>query len=145
MARLEIGPTIKSMSTSIRPNNNDILLGRGGNNHSHCGNEQLRRIAHERAGEYGAASKKEKAVISRYALVIVAVCGASFYSGTHSCTRQILRHIRSLEPPGRFLTKNYSTYEWELVTDAVAREKICQVSLLAHLLLSALFALDLIS
>lgn len=36
-----------------------------------------------------------------------------------------------MDPPGRFLRKNYSTYEWEPVSDRVAREKVCQVSLLA--------------
>ena len=54
------------MSTIITPNANDVLLGRGGNNHNHCGNEQLRRIAHEHADEYEASTKKEKAVVSRY-------------------------------------------------------------------------------
>jgi hypothetical protein len=39
-------------SSGIRTNENDVLLGRGGNNHSHCGNDQLRRIAHGRVGEY---------------------------------------------------------------------------------------------
>jgi len=71
------------MSTNIRPNENDVLLGRGGNNHSHCGNEQLRRIAHERAGEYRASTKKEKAVISRYACAISCVCDTSFNIGSH--------------------------------------------------------------
>ncbi len=52
-------------SSGIRTNENDVLLGRGGNNHSHCGNEQLRRIAHGRVGEYVVARKKQKAVISR--------------------------------------------------------------------------------
>ena len=53
------------MSLPIRVNENDILLGRGGRNHEHEGNEQLRRIAHSRVREYERASKKQKAVISR--------------------------------------------------------------------------------
>jgi hypothetical protein len=52
-------------SSGIRTTENDVLLGRGGNNHSHCGNEQLRRIAHDYVGEYIVARKKQKAVISR--------------------------------------------------------------------------------
>lgn len=93
------------MSTPfIRPDENDVLLGRGGTNHRHCGNEQLRVIAQERASDYRASTKKEKAVISR----------------------QIMHHIQNLVPPGRFLSKNYSTCEWEVVTDAIAREKVCQ-------------------
>ena len=52
-------------STMILINENDVLLGRGGRNHEHEGNEQLRRIAHSRVREYERASKKQKAVISR--------------------------------------------------------------------------------
>lgn len=44
--------------------------------------------------------------------------------------RQILHQIQNLEPPGRFLQKNYSTYEWQEVSHAVAREKVCQVSVI---------------
>lgn len=62
--RLKIISTIMS-SSGIRTTENDVLLGRGGNNHSHCGNEQLRRIAHDYVGEYIVARKKQKAVISR--------------------------------------------------------------------------------
>jgi hypothetical protein len=51
--------------SGIRANKNDVLLGRGGNNYAHCGNEQLRRIAQGRVGEYMVARKKQKAVISR--------------------------------------------------------------------------------
>ena len=49
----------------IAPNENDVLLGRGGRNHEHAGNNQLRDIAHSRWREYQAATKKQKAVISR--------------------------------------------------------------------------------
>jgi hypothetical protein len=93
---------------SIRTTENDVLLGRGGNNHSHCGNEQLRRMACARVDDYIAAAKKQKAVISR----------------------EILHQIqKNMEPPGRFLLYNYTTYEWEVVSDAVAREKVSQVSI----------------
>ncbi len=51
--------------STIRTNINDVLLGRGGNNYAHSGNEQLRRIALDRVGVYMLARKKEKAVISR--------------------------------------------------------------------------------
>lgn len=50
---------------SIRATENDVLLGRGGNNHSHFGNDQLRRMANARADDYIAATKKQKAGISR--------------------------------------------------------------------------------
>ncbi|KAL3826662.1 hypothetical protein ACHAXA_009103 [Cyclostephanos tholiformis] len=88
----------------IRPNENDILLGRGSNKYTHSGNEQLRCIAQDRAGEYVVARKKHKAAISR----------------------QIIHQIQNMNPPGRFLLYNYSTNEWEIVSDAVAREKVCQ-------------------
>ena len=39
---------------------------------------------------------------------------------------EILRQIQRMEPPGRFLTKNYSTYEWDVVSQEKAREKVCQ-------------------
>lgn len=54
------------MEHITRINENDVLLGRGGRNHEHSGNNQLRRIAHSRVRDYSAASKKQKAVISRY-------------------------------------------------------------------------------
>ncbi len=51
---------------SIRPTSNDVLLGRGGNNFKHEGNEQLKKFAFRRVREYGAANKTEKGLISRY-------------------------------------------------------------------------------
>ena len=93
---------------SIRTTENDVLLGRGGNNHSHCGNEQLRRMASARVDDYNAATKKQKALISK----------------------EILHQIqKTMDPPGRFLLYNYTSYEWDVVSDAVAREKVCQVSI----------------
>lgn len=72
------------MSTPfIRPNENDVLLGRGGTNHSHCGNEQLRVIAQERASDYRASTKKGKAVISRCVFYLV-VYDTSFGMRPHS-------------------------------------------------------------
>lgn len=43
-----------------QPNENDVLLGRGGRNYEHEGNEQLRRIARSRMREYQQARKKQK-------------------------------------------------------------------------------------
>jgi len=92
------------MPNIIMPNENDVKLGRGGRSHEHEGNEQLRSIVRSRVGDYQRATKKQKAVISR----------------------QILQQIQSMDPEGRFILKNYNTYEWEVVADAVAREKVCQ-------------------
>ena len=44
--------------------------------------------------------------------------------------REVLNQIQSMEPNGRFLLKNYKTYEWDVVKDSVAREKVCQVSII---------------
>lgn len=55
-----------SEAMSIRPSSNDVLLGRGGNNFKHEGNEQLKNLALLRVREYGAATKTEKGFISRY-------------------------------------------------------------------------------
>ena len=56
----------KRLIMSIRPTSNDVLLGRGGNNFKHEGNEQLKNFALLRVREYGAATKTEKGNISRY-------------------------------------------------------------------------------
>ena len=58
---------------SIRPTSNDVLLGRGGNNYAHEGNERLRRIALSRVHEYGSADKLRKGKISRYEVMEIEV------------------------------------------------------------------------
>lgn len=92
------------MGEDIIPHNNDVLLGRGGKNNQHMGNEQLRNLARCHAKNYRTASKKEKSVISS----------------------EIVFDIRNLNPPGRFLKRVYSTNRWEDVGDDVAREKARQ-------------------
>jgi hypothetical protein len=52
------------MSTST-PNPNDILMGRGGKNNQHSGNEFLRTIARRVCEDYRVASKKGKSDLSR--------------------------------------------------------------------------------
>uniref|UniRef100_A0A7S1ZC96 DUF6824 domain-containing protein n=1 Tax=Trieres chinensis TaxID=1514140 RepID=A0A7S1ZC96_TRICV len=88
----------------VIPHENDILLGRGGKNNQHCGNEQLREIARSQRDNYRMSSKKGKSYISR----------------------QIVSHIRHMSPPGRFLKKNGVTGRWEEMGDDVAREKAAQ-------------------
>ena len=75
-------------------------MGRGGKNNQHVGNEQLREIARERCRVYQVASKKGKSVISR----------------------DLVRIVRALDPPGRFLKKDSKTNKWEDVGDDIARE-----------------------
>ena len=75
-----------------------------GNNNKHIGNEQLRNLARSQVHLYSRSSKKEKSKISR----------------------QLVNHIRGLDPSGRFLKKNSLKKCWEDVGDEVAREKASQ-------------------
>ena len=93
------------MSTvTIELNENDILLGRGGNNNKHVGNIQLRSLAHTHRVAYGQASKKAKSAIAR----------------------ELVNYIKSLTPIGRFLRKNPATDNWEHADEAIAKEKVSQ-------------------
>jgi hypothetical protein len=62
-----------------QPHGNDVLMGRGGKNNQHEGNEQLREIGRERYQDYREASKKGKSEISR----------------------ELVKIVRELTPPGR--------------------------------------------
>ena len=93
------------MEREIIPHGNDILMGRGGRNNQHVGNEQLRAIARGQRDSYRLSSKKGKSHISR----------------------EIVAYVRSMDPPGRFLKKDAITGEWEDVGDDTAREKVSQV------------------
>ena len=63
----------------MKPNENDILLGRGGKNNQWIGNEKLRNLARRRCLEYQKASKKGKSQISR----------------------EIVEDVRRMKPSGR--------------------------------------------
>lgn len=89
----------------VEPHGNDILMGRGGKNNQHIGNEKLRGLARLQSEHYRMASKKGKSNISR----------------------ELVRQVRLMVPPGRFLKKNTITGDWEDVGDDVAREKASQV------------------
>lgn len=87
------------------PHENDVLLGRGGNNNKHCGNHQLRELARDLAAQYTRSSKKEKSQLSRL----------------------LVKKIRQMNPSGRFLKQHRLTKVWTDVGDKVAREKASQV------------------
>lgn len=93
------------MDRDIVPHGNDILLGRGGKNNQHVGNEQLRSIARSHRDSYRMSTKKGKSHISR----------------------EIVAYVRRMNPPGRFLKKDGATGNWEDVDDDTAREKVSQV------------------
>jgi hypothetical protein len=89
----------------IVPHANDILMGRGGKNNQHIGNEKLRKLARKEAKEYCTSSKKGKSRIAK----------------------GLVTKVRQMQPPGRFLKRNPVTSEWEDVGDEYAREKASQV------------------
>lgn len=97
-------PAMSQREAPITPHENDILMGRGGKNNQHTGNNQLRAFAREECRNYRTSSKKGKSYISR----------------------ELVRRVRELDPPGRFLKKNNDTGLWEDVGDDVAREKASQ-------------------
>lgn len=67
------------LSDISEPHENDVLMGRGGKNNQHVGNENLRVVARERCMAYQAASKKGKSMISR----------------------ELVKVVRDMSPPGR--------------------------------------------
>ena len=92
------------MEEEIAPHENDILLGRGGKNNKHVGNEQLRMFAREQVTNYRKSTKKEKSNISR----------------------ELVKRVRRLNPPGRFLKRHHITGLWEEMGEEIAREKTSQ-------------------
>mmetsp|Transcript_16925 Transcript_16925/g.32051 ORF Transcript_16925/g.32051 Transcript_16925/m.32051 type:complete len:447 (+) Transcript_16925:105-1445(+) len=97
---------LRSTSTIVvAPHENDILLGRGGNNNKHSGNDQLRALARDLVLQYMKSSKKGKSHLSML----------------------LVRQVRQMNPPGRFLKQHRVTREWMDVGDKLAREKASQV------------------
>ena len=44
------------------------------------------------------------------------------------CCRDIMSVVHDAEPRGRFLRKNKTSNEWDILSEKAALEKICQVS-----------------
>eukprot|EP00815_Leptocylindrus_aporus_P008983 CAMPEP_0116061024 /NCGR_PEP_ID=MMETSP0322-20121206/6801_1 /TAXON_ID=163516 /ORGANISM="Leptocylindrus danicus var. apora, Strain B651" /LENGTH=647 /DNA_ID=CAMNT_0003545829 /DNA_START=110 /DNA_END=2053 /DNA_ORIENTATION=- len=88
---------------AIQPNDNDVLFGRGNFVNRHKGNLVYRQICREAKAQYIKCSKLEKKEISV----------------------KIVKKIRALDPPGRFLKRN-TTGVWFDVGDQEAREKTSQ-------------------
>jgi len=89
----------------ISPHENDVLMGRGGKNNQHSGNERLRTLARTQSAKYRVSTKKGKSQISR----------------------DLVNRMRGLRPPARFLKRDSDTGGWVDVGDDVAREKASQV------------------
>ena len=64
---------------------------KGGKNNRHVGNEKLRDMARGEVEKYKVSTKKIKSAISR----------------------DIVKKVRNLDPPGRFLKRVPETGEWE--------------------------------
>lgn len=87
------------------PNENDVLCGRGGSINSHPGNERFRQLVEKRKRVYLTARfKREKRLIAN----------------------SILSEIRSIDPPGRFLSRDPNTGSWYDIGDEKARDKTSQ-------------------
>lgn len=86
-----------------KPNDNDVLCGRGGYINSHPGNELFRKLVERRKRVYLAARfKREKRLVAN----------------------SIVSEIRALE--GRFLAKESKTGRWYDIGDEKARDKTSQ-------------------
>mmetsp|Transcript_19331 Transcript_19331/g.27978 ORF Transcript_19331/g.27978 Transcript_19331/m.27978 type:complete len:161 (-) Transcript_19331:197-679(-) len=97
----------------IEVNDHDILCGRGVNIASHPGNERFRALVQTRHDEN--------------------YCTVYTTSEKRAVAEQILKHIQSLDPPGRFLkrigrapTSRGLQGPWEEPTDREAIKKTCQ-------------------
>jgi hypothetical protein len=91
------------MSTGSKIGPNDVLLGRGGYNYKHSGNESFRELAKSLAQRYMISSKTEKSRISK----------------------EMVNNVLKKDPPGRFL-KRIKEGVYEEVGFIVAREKASQ-------------------
>lgn len=87
------------------PLENDVLCGRGGSINSHGGNERFRLLVEKRKRVYLTARfKREKRLIAS----------------------SIVTEIRDLNPPGRFLTRDSKSGQWQDIGDEKARDKTSQ-------------------
>jgi hypothetical protein len=87
------------------PTENDVLCGRGGSINSHPGNERFRTLVEKRKRVYLTARfKREKRLIAS----------------------SIVSEIRSLKPPGRFLSRDPKSGQWKDIGDEKARDKTSQ-------------------
>ncbi|CAB9497697.1 expressed unknown protein [Seminavis robusta] len=86
------------------PGVNDVPMGRGGFVNSHPGHRQYMRMVRGRKLDYVSCEKSEKIKIAW----------------------SIVRDLRSLDPPARFLRKDRATGLWYDVGDKKFREKVSQ-------------------
>ena len=73
-----------------KPHHNDVLMGRGGKNNAHVGNKQLRQFARELGLSYYHCPRLKKEGIYK----------------------ELVKRIKQLDPPGRFLRQDKLTLLW---------------------------------
>ena len=84
------------------PRDHDVLLGKG--REQHPGNRRYRRIVEEGKARYLAASSAERGALAR----------------------DVVRRLKELDPPGRFLELDAATKLWFDVGDEKAEAKVCR-------------------
>ena len=89
----------------ITPSQNDVLLGRGASTNNHHGNKYFRNVVKQHQDGYLVAKNNFEKYIT---------------------TMEILKNIRSLNPPGRFILKDATSKLWNDVGDDKSRRKISQ-------------------
>lgn len=92
-----------SLKTGIsKPHPHDVLAGRGNSINSHPGNQYFRSLVKHLKNEYVVTPKPEKPLFAKV----------------------IVKHVKALQPPGRFLKKNGDF--WEDIGERKALDKTRQ-------------------
>lgn len=87
-----------------KPHPHDVLAGRGASINQHPGNQYFRSLVKHLKNEYVVTPKSEKPQFAKL----------------------VVKHIRALKPPGRFLRKMKHTEEWMAMDDKGALDKTRQ-------------------
>ncbi|CAB9521604.1 Nitrilase family, member 2 [Seminavis robusta] len=87
-----------------QPHAHDVLSGRGAGITKHPGNKRWRELIHNNREKYTSLPRNQRPLIAE----------------------QIVKAVRSLNPPGRFLSKDVNTQLWYEIGDDKAAEKTAQ-------------------
>ncbi len=104
---LDVDMASKTMKeeSGVEPHEHDVLCGRGGNINIHPGNARFRQKVESRKRCYiDARFKREKRLIAE----------------------SIIKDIKRLDPPGRFLTRDNKDGPWYEISEEKARDKTSQ-------------------
>ena len=112
----------------IIPHDNDILMGRGGKNNQHSGNEKLRQVC-----TFSQQTKKTKWLLldAKRSLLLLLLhsplssggyqlarleakeYNTSSKKGKSKIAKGLVAKVRQMQPAGRFLKRNPVTSDWE--------------------------------